>query len=419
MAVPTGASRTTVSNLFKKQYRDEKIHQQINTKAPFYQRLKKRAVAVTEGEDFTDFLLTELSDAGRDFAEWDDLAQPDNVKNLKAVYNMTYYNRTVRASGRAIEAGGGAAVGPLIQEIRRMSTAMFRDFEKSPFMKSTGAMAAISSVTDSTTVVVDTFQLLNVGMYVGVLVASTGAVGNGVEKSKITAITVDKATGKGTLTLETALGNQASVDTTYSIFRSKSYNISPWGFPDIISSSNPTGGNLGGLDRTVAANADWKSNEEDAENRPISGELVAHILEEVDMASGMIPGLIVCHPYVLLDLIAQLKKDSRIEQSKMNFEAFGTSVTVNNVPVMKHRYCLFSDMWFINEPTFEIAYPKGRKADGGWIKAHSDHGDFLERVPGKWAYQAAWVTGRQRICTMPVANARLKNIKWARFGTTA
>lgn len=419
MSAPSGANTTTVANLFEIQYNDEKVGILVNTADPLNQMLEAQARDLDEGSSFRFFNTVGLGDSDRDFGENDDLAEPDPTVDIQPYYNMTWYDFTVRCSGQALT-NQGTATGILSHQIMAKKAAMRLWFEKGPFVKSTGELAAIySTPTSATSIVVDNDLLIDVGMYVGVVVSTTGAVTNGVAKSKVTAKT-SNANGTATLTLETPLAVYGSVDTTYIVVRSGAWNRSPFSLIDIISASNPDGGNFGNIDRTTGANEPWRGYEHDVENKMLTPLQIATAMDEAEVRSGLRPDRIILNRYPWRDLMQQGVNDRRIENSTKNLELWGTTLTFDGVPVYKFRFCPYSKGFIWNSEVIKSVHPTGWPRGGHWIRPLDENGNPtggpLQQDKGKWSYKAAYVVGRQRVCTAPNATALLKNIGWSKSG---
>jgi hypothetical protein len=405
--------------LFEDQYNDEKVGILVNTADPLNQLLEAEAVDLTEGNQFIFFHTLGLGDSDRDFSENDDLAEPDATTDEQAKYNMTWYNFTIRCSGQVI-VNQGAATKVLSHQIMAKKAAMRLYFEKSPFIKSTGELAAIySTPASATSIVVDNELLVDVGMKVDVVVATTGAVTNGVSGATITAKT-GASNGTATLTLDTPLAVFASVDTTYIVVRSGSWNKAPFSLIDIVSASNPDGGNFGQINRSTAANELWRANEHDVENKAISSLQIATAIGITENKSGISPNRVILNDYVWRDLMNQAVSDRRIENSTKNMEVWGTTLTVDGVPIYKFRFCPYSKGFVWNSDVIKPVHPTGMPRGGMWIRPKNENGQDtggpLQQDKGKWSYKAAYVVGRQRVSSAPNATTLMKNIGWSKTG---
>ena len=416
MAEPTGTSRVNSAALFKKEYAEDVIHDQLMKEATLYPLFLRQGKGIDEGLDFTFFLRDALSDAGRGFGEWDDLAKPRHISNVKAVYNMKAYNRTVRGSGQA-EVSGGSVIKPLVQDIQQLVPSMALDFERFPFMESTGKLAGCVDADDATTLNIDAYQLVVKGMYVDVLIESSGEVAYGVSNARITRVVPDKTTGTAVLTLSENLNTYGSIDTTYVIVPSGAYNQYAWGFSEILSDANPASGNVGAIDRTIAGNEYWQVEQHDAQGSRATGNFLADVLADINTDTGKKPTLILAHDYVHNDLIDEQKNKARTHLDKKHFEMFGDSLAIRGVPIVSHRFMPFDKMYLLYMPEWKMCHPKGLPSEGRWMDKRS--GQSLENVPNKWGFQAAWVRMHQLVCLLPRANAVIKNLNWARYGTAA
>lgn len=421
MPAPTGATTTTVANLFEDQYNDEKVGILVNTADPLNRLLEQDAVTQTEGKQFIYFHTTALGDADRDFSENDDLAQPGNTTDVQAKYNMTLYNFTVGCSGDAITTEG-AAVNILRHQINTRMAAMRLYFEKSPFMRSTGELAAIySTPTSATSIVVDNDLLVDVGMKVDVVIGTTGVQSAGVTGATITAKTSSTTNATATLTLDTPLAAYASVDTTYIVVRSGGWNKSPFSLRDIIDSGNPPGGNLGQLDRSTYDL--WQAHELDVENKMLNALHLALGCQKAEDRSGMPPNRIVLNPHPWHDLMKNATNDRRISNDTKNIQLYGTSLMFMDIPVYKYRFCPYDQGFIWNSEVIKNVHATGWPRGGAWVRPLDENGNPtggpLQQVPGKWWHTAAYVVKRQRVCTMPNACVLLKNIGWSRSGMAA
>jgi hypothetical protein len=370
--------------------------------------------ASVEGDKFAIPIETELSDAGGHRDEDDDVPVPDYVRGKFGYATYSAYLRTVRLTGPA-RLYGGSVVDPMTREVKGLVQAARLDTEMDMFMGKDGAHAGCVSAASATSLTVDSWWWLKKGMRVDVLIASSGNTGAGVVNAKITAAARNLITGYSVLTLNKNLTAYGSIDTTYSVYRTNEYGKKTHGFRDIISASNPGTGNYLEIDRTVTT--EWQSYSDAAAGASASGQLFVSAQTMLAIDGDEEAGLIIVHPFVFNDLV-KLGVNNKLYMGQVKkFELWGNTVAINDVPVVKNRFCPPHTAYFLNIPTWYIYHPPGMNVGGQWDLSGGADGTRMQRVAGKWAHEALWVRVRQYICDRPNANGVITGLNYHPRGT--
>jgi len=418
-AAPVGADRTTMENLLQEQFRDDKITLAINTMDLFNETLMRTPRSVTEGLKYTTYTTTALPDNDRHSKEWDDVSTPYPSEEGLAHWNMTTGGFTIRVSYQLMQDNDGSAVNHFNHQMKLSLEGQKLTKERIWFMESTGKMAGIVSAASATSIVVDNYRLLLNKMHIDVCVGTTGVEGNGIYGAQITAITPNRDNGQGTVTLAApGLKNFAGVDTTYILVRSGEYNKLPWGLPDIITSTtNPTGGNFGTIDRTSATNDWWRANTWDMAGAPPTPEMIELGMLEIAARFGAMPNQIWMGLYAHKNLTTGRLGDIRRTADQKQVEIWLGELVHQGVEIRAHRFITDSDIWFINTKVIHEDYKASLGEGGEWVK--NDAGGRLHNMlsSGKLGVQAAYVRMCQHSCDDPRALGRMTNVAWSRLGT--
>lgn len=400
-------------DLLKSMYPDDGITSQIAKKTKLSRIFPRHKKAVSEGEKFAIPIHTEDSDAGGHRNASDDVPVADRVKYAFGWANYPVYERTVAIAGKA-KITGGSVVEPLKSEVQGLVRAAAQDAERDIWLSARGDRAACISASDSTTLLVNSWQYIPKGMRVSVLIAASGSDGGvGITDSKVTAVTRDLTNGRATLTLETALKSYAGVDSTYSVFRVNEYNKLGWSILDAVDASDPSYGDYLEIDRTLEPL--WQAEEMPAAGQSASGRLFANVQAMLELDADDPAGVILTHPFVEQDLIARGVLDKLYIGAKKNFELWGDRVTINGTPVVGIKYCPFDTAVFLNLDYWEMVHPPKVNPEGQWYKP--EDGPVWNRVAKKWAEEALWIRMRQLICRRPNAQAKITGLGWNYQGT--
>ena len=428
MAVPAGVGRATLSGALKRLYPDDKTYSLLNENVQVVRDFQTAGQSISVGEKWALNLEDGLSDAGRHGADWADLPIPRQVDHKFAFFGMTTYRRTIRVSGQSMR-WGGVTVDTLIDEVEGSMRAGRLDREDSFFVPKSGKRATIVSASSATSVIIDNYQLLPVAktMYLSVLKNSTGShEGVGADSVKVTSFTVSKTTGQATLTLASpGVADWSTLNTNasdYGVYRTGEYGSESFGFPDIISESNPDTGNYGEIDRST--DESWKAIVTSNGSASIDVEPIVSMLTDLETSrfGGDPIDLIYCHHFVWNDLMSLLRTSKRAGMSETTMKPWGRVIIINDIPITKVRHCGFADMWFINRSQWRVVHPKkggGDTLHGQWLRSGGEDGTRLQLVPGKDGVQAAYVSDYENVCWKPGNQGLLNAIAWSPTGTVS
>lgn len=415
MAVPTGQSRTNAANILLKVYRPKRLIRQINLKTRLLGVLSRRGERVNQGSEVKIPVLKGKSGAGGHRAEWDDSPAPDQVRTDFFNFNLKTYHRTIRLSGEVMEdtKGEGGIASALQLEMEEAIPAARMDMERCLFLDGSGKYATVVNATDSTTLEVSDKTYVQENDILDVLIASTGAVGYGVERTRVTAITKNSpAAGQATLTLSKALGTFGSVDTTYAIYLHNTYGKDPWGLDAAIDSANPSLADFGGVER--GANTWAQAQMQDAANESISSPLLQALWNKQDDAAGIdAPTFCITTPEIMIDLFKRASVLKEADHKEMKIDNWLRAVTVGGVPIWSSRFCQAGRLYSIYSPDLRIIYSR-ETGDGHWVTGTDGS---LHKVVNKYGFEALWIRRWQFAARRVNSQGRLYNINWAETGT--
>lgn len=285
----------------------------------------------------------------------------------------------------------------LIKQLRHAQNFMY-------FGDGSGTLTAMTSASDSTTVVVDSVRGLIKGMRVDIILTSTGGTGGGVSKATINGI----VRGTKTVTLGKAMSDFNDVNsnpTNYTMYLSGSRNNTINGLTAICDDGNPAVGNLGGVDRTASGNEDWQGNVFEADNpRKVSFQLIDEVVNQVNQVSDGKIDIAFCGYNVHSQLISNHLNLRRFNAEQKVFNGWAHGIHYNGeFNIIRDKHCPEDEMFLLDSSKFTI-YENG---PGKWM---DDDGGLLARVPGKLAYNAAWYRFCQVVCHAPNTTGWLKDL---------
>jgi hypothetical protein len=260
----------------------------------------------------------------------------------------------------------------------------------------------VADATSSTTIQVtpQTERNFRIGDVVDVLVADSGAPGNGITGAVVMDVNVDDPAAP-IITLGKELVNYLGVDTTYSVYWTEGRNKGKWGLPDIISTANPSVGNYGNLDRTVQSW--WKAQAIALTGSPaLQLKHVQQLRNQVskyarpgDMSKGPFRFFVSdfeTHDY----LVDKAQNDKRYTAETKVFGLWGDGVLFDGMAFVKDKHCPPLTIYGIDDRCW-YAYYNPRTGLGKW----DEFGGMLKPVPGADMVEAKWKAYGNVICTAP------------------
>jgi hypothetical protein len=166
---------------------------------------------------------------------------------------IRYHYYGMELTDPAIEAttsNEGAFVNLLDSETKGISTDMRKDINRQVFGDGTGLLTSVRAANTAGLIPVNSVQYIGIGDTVDVVVRSTGATGNGVVSTTVTA----RDTTAGAQTITVSPVPAGALDTTYGIFLAGSYGKEMDGLVNISATVNRT---LHGINSATAGNEFW------------------------------------------------------------------------------------------------------------------------------------------------------------------
>lgn len=330
---------------------------------------------------------------------------------VRHVYNYSRMYGRIEIDGPHVEGASrtyAAEKRPYDWETTNLLRQMRGGLNFELFGQGDGLLATVAGATTATAFTVDHIRGVSKGMIVDVLLKADGATGGGVVKAKISVKRSDKTL---TLTWPTgaSLADWADLQanpTNYGVYRQGSYGDSIMGLQGILQTGNPTGGALGGIDRTVAGNEFWIPPifANGGVVRAPELSLLEEARAEVEQYSDGMVNLILCGYNVFAVLMDELVTSKRFTGSKKKLNGWATALEFeDNIPIVRDRHCPPDKMFLLDTTSFTLY----QNDDGRWM---NQDGAILSRIPGFHSYEAAWFRFLQLVCHNPAANAVIEDL---------
>jgi hypothetical protein len=272
----------------------------------------------------------------------------------------------------------------------------------------TGSVGNPLSASDAVTLVVDDIRGIADNMRVDILKHADGSTGGGVIGAQVR---VERATKTLTLQDGKAMADFADVNanpTTYKVYRHGSRNDAVLGFQAWFSASNPPTGvpNIGGLDRTLAANDFWRATVfSSTVPREPALPLIQAMFDEIEEHIESDTSLAICHPSTWNWIAYALDAQKRFTHTTGTYRAWIQSIYFGDMkkPILKDFLCPPGFMFFFDPMVIKIAQIN----EGDWMQ---QDGAVLSRIPNFVAYEGSWFRRLQLICEKPKALGVIQNI---------
>lgn len=417
MPAPTGATITTAAGLLMEMYPDKVTHDILNTAAPAQARLRRVGRAVEQGRRMGFSVRTGLPESGADRAELDISPPPGNVTNQWAYFQFAFRRQPLRVTVESMEIGG-AIRDILTSEVEGVMDETAIDLDQNLFLSKRGERATVTAngASDANTIEVSTVQYLRVGMPIDVVLLATGLDGAvGITGARIVTIVPDNPfTGIGTITIDLDLKAFASLGTTYGIFKAGEWGIKQYSLEDVIRATDPTAGAYGGIAR--ATTPAWAGTVM-ALGAVIDWRALPSLRDQIYLNSGKRITEYWAHQWVVSDLIELAKWQARAGMKEKELEMWGNSVTVDGTPVYPMLHVPYGTVYALNMNTLQVVHPKGKPANGRWIKSGGDSGTMMQYDIEQNVLNAQYFLARELVCLDPRANGKLTGVTFAPTGS--
>ncbi len=408
--------RTTGSAALWRVY-GEKVTKQFSTHRILKKRLKLTPRETGEGER-VEFPLHIGSSGGITVTGGTTLPNAQYQEHTSGYCNYYHLYGQIKVTGPMLSSTVKGKTS-FIDSLDSETTGMIQDLKdvdqillwgNADGLLATVASAAASSA--NTVITVDNSRNLRRGMVVDVLVKSTGAIGNGGTQVRI--VDVDHSTPSCTVVTTTLTpgGTPTSLTTTDGLYIQGAYGNAttgpscPWGVEAIISASNPTVANYGGITRT--GNAYWQA--QDSANggtkRAIQLSLIDRLMQNISSRSSGQPTLIVTTPAIEGIVGGMLTDSKRYKGDAMTLDGWYKATTFAGIPIVADPHCTPNTLYVFDMRFWHRYFPPDL-GEGKWF----DHdGHVLARVSGQDAVEATWKAYYNNICTNPSAQGRLTDL---------
>lgn len=399
------ANTTTQSDLLRIVYR-RYLRPMFNLRSILLQRFGRDTENWAQGTNIS-IPLHWAQSGGFGWSDAGVLPTPGEQTVKRAIFDYGKLYGRIRIAGqhmRRARRSYAAEAQPFTFEARGLVQDIRSGLNKDLWGNGDGSLAVVASGVSANSITVeDTYGLQN-NAIVDVLLKATGVVGSGVAGARINITQATK-----TVTLQS--GNfidwtdiQAN-PTNYKVYRQGSYNQAMFGLDAIISTSNPTAGNYGGLDRDLTVNDPWKSFVDDNAGvlRQISFRKIQDAIDEVEWRSPGQTNLIICPPDIWSVIAERLVNDKFYRGETMKLNGWAQAVDFAGIPIVKDKHCTKNTIYGLDTTFFKIY----QSSEGEWIDYS---GSVLQAVPGMDEYEANWVRELQCVCLAPNAQWRINDV---------
>lgn len=404
------STRTTQADLLRTVYLPT-MRMMFNTKAILSQKLLRNTQYYAEGKELS-FPLHWGQSGGWGYSSSGVLPPPGYQKVARHAYNYSRLYGRIEIDGPHVEGAKSTTAAerrPYDFETKNLIKQMKHGFNYDLFQDGTGIVATPATATSSTVLTVTDARGLEDGQILDILDVTTGAVNGGVAGAEIT---LNRKTKTITLVSPAALADYGDVNsnpTNYRVYRHKSRNDAVMGLKGIVNTANPAGGALGGIDRTVAANAYWKGHVFDGGGspRPATLLMIEDARSTIEQESDGEVNMIICGYAVWAKLAAELVLQKRFTGDKKKINGWCTALMFEDeIPIVRDKHCDPDRMYLLDLNTFEMFMNN----EGDWM---DQDGAILSRVAGRHAYEAAWFSFRQLVCHAPNCNGVITDLDYS------
>lgn len=291
-------------------------------------------------------------------------------------------------------------------ETRNLVRQMRHGINHDMFGSGDGSLGTIASSANATSFIMDDVRGIEDNLRIDVVNKTTGAVQGGVIGADVTVAPSTKTVTISTSGMQLSdFSDVNSNPTNYKVYRSGSRNMAPFGLEALVSQSNPSTGNVGGIDRTASGNEFWQSQRlhNSGVARDISLPLIQDGITLIEKRSNGQPNLILCGYEVWTILMNELIASKRWDGKETKLNGWARALMFNDVPIVRDKHCPPETMFILDTNMFTLY----QNDEGKWM---DEDGAILSRVPGRHAYQAAWFKFCELVCHAPNAQCRIEDL---------
>lgn len=415
VAMPIASSRTTMNALLRTVYTDM-LREQFSSKAVLLQEFPREENTKNQAQgDRISVALHTGGGGGFAYTTTSQLPKATAQKVNRAYFDyvmMTDRIEIAKDLQTDTSEGAFAETEILDFEVKGVARTARRGLSFHLYGDGSGKVAAVSSASDSTTIVVDSVRGIQDNQKVDILLTASGAVSAGVQGAHVT---VNRATKTLTLTSPATLNDWAELNTNaanYTVYRQGSRNKANFGLDAWISTSNPPTGValLGDIDRSIAGNEFYHGNVfgNSGTAREITFPLIQDMLDQIDEYADGESKLMVCHPRVWQWLAWKLNDQKQFVHDRTTLRGWMSAILFGDMraPIVKDPLCPPGTMYFLDPSLWRL----WQINEGQWM---DDDGGILHRVADFVAYEASWFRRLQLVCLKPIAQGRIDDIETA------
>lgn len=454
------ASALTTAKILREHYLPG-IEAEFNTKTILRDRLRKTKVTPVSGRYYLYNLWATENQAVGSRAEGGTLPVASQQGYNSALFYRTNQYGRFNISGVAIDAaarGGAGSLDPLDKEMVGLRRTMSKDNNRQLFGDGSGLLARCKSAVDTGNVVINgtTYdvwtitidctqndgvasrgpnanQYIRAGMTVAIQLIADGTILAGSS-----ATTVMSVTPTTVVVVDPGGGGQASVTTTYGIYRrdasagtwtstagsgttTDSYGLISaigatepgwfWGTAAVTKYGTGTSGQYGDISK--ASNSYWQGNVLSGSAnqtthvgpgtlRPLTLDLMQQATDAAEFYEGE-TSLILCDQAMYRKYAALMYPDRRWKGGEMKLDGGWTGLAFGTIPVVKDVDCPPNTFLFLDESSFDILQERT-------LSEMAEDDIILLRDSNTDSYTGTLIYREQLGCNAPNKNAILTDI---------
>lgn len=347
--------------------------------------------------------------------EGDVLPQPGQQQYDCANYRVAHNYGRISISGPVIKASRKnkyAFVKAVDSEVKGMIKDMKDNINRQLHLDGSGILAVVigdptnAGGVGPTVITVDNTRYFQRGMRIALVNPASYTPGD--QRANVGVLNVISKTAN-TITVAEAVHADAA-DGDY-VVCDGNYRNEMMGLGGIVSNANGRGPappmaqlTVGGIDRTVAANAWWNANVlgNGGNARKLTLDLMQQAFDACEQEGGEVT-MILSGYDIRRKYLALVKADGRFVNT-MEFDGGFKTLEYNDKPYFVDRHFPNNDMLFLDESTLALY----RMSDFEWME---EDGHILHRVPNQDAYEATLFLYATLGCSACNHNARLTDLR--------
>jgi hypothetical protein len=267
-----------------------------------------------------------------------------------------------------------------------------------------GSLGAVESASAADTVVVENIAGIADNQRVDILLTADGTVAAGVSGARVR---VKRSTRTLTL-VDMEVNDYSELNTSaanYTVYRHGSYMSAIWGLQAWGSTSNPTAGNIGGIDRSTATNDFWCAivHDNDSVSRVLEFFHIQQALDDIDDWCPSDERIILVHPTQWNYLAYQLMNQKRFFGQMTTLNGWAQAIKFGDKGmIVKDTLCPNTKAFVFDPNVFRL----WQRNEGEWL----NDGSILSRIQNYIGFEAAWFRRIQLVCDNPRALAVIEDL---------